>query len=72
VLNYLRANVLPKLQQSLEHGHDIPPDLSEESLQSLELLMLAQAQESAWQRAVLGKRAKTTSPIYVLRTSQIT
>jgi programmed cell death 6-interacting protein len=40
--------------QSLEYGQSLPSDLTELALKSLEVLMLAQAQECVWQRAILG------------------
>ncbi|KDQ14864.1 hypothetical protein BOTBODRAFT_158886 [Botryobasidium botryosum FD-172 SS1] len=60
VLSYLIAEVLPPLQSSLESSQtptSLPPDLSEPFLLSLEWLMLAQAQECSWQKAVSGKLA---------------
>ena len=52
-LQYLRTEVLPKLVFSPE-DEDTPLDLSVSFVQSLEWLMLAQAQECYWQKARLG------------------
>lgn len=51
-LSYLIASALPALTQTLEVNTRIE-ELSESPLRSLEFLMLAQAQECAWQRAVI-------------------
>jgi programmed cell death 6-interacting protein len=47
-LSYLASDVLPQLVNSLGE-QDVPSDLSGSFLKSLEWLMLAQAQECAWQ-----------------------
>ncbi|KAJ3482919.1 hypothetical protein NLI96_g6648 [Meripilus lineatus] len=52
-LNHLRSDVTPKLKSAIALS-DVPPDLSEPFLTSMELLMLAQGQECAWQRAISG------------------
>ncbi|KAJ3557381.1 hypothetical protein NM688_g1507 [Phlebia brevispora] len=51
-LNYLKSSALPKLQESLAPT-DMPLDFTDQFLSSLEALMLAQAQEAVWQRAIL-------------------
>ena len=53
VLNYLISTVIPMLSKSYTGG---PQDyeLTEPVLRALEYLMLAQAQECAWQLAVMG------------------
>ncbi|EJD06562.1 BRO1-domain-containing protein [Fomitiporia mediterranea MF3/22] len=51
-LSYLITFALPALAQSLD-GNARIDELSEPFLRSLEFLMLAQAQECAWQRAVI-------------------
>lgn len=53
-LSYISSQVLPNLLESLS-GSLIPSELTPPSVRALENLMLAQAQECAWQRAVLGK-----------------
>ena len=53
-LSYLKASAWPKLKASLSDEDGLPLDLSEAFLSSLESLMLAQAQECAWQWAVMG------------------
>ncbi|OJT11438.1 pH-response regulator protein palA/RIM20 [Trametes pubescens] len=51
-LNYLHDSVLPQLHASL--GPEDPPiELGNAFVKSLEFLMLAQAQECVWQRAVM-------------------
>ena len=45
--------VIPSLRASVSED-DMPVDLTEPFLASLEYVMLAQAQEGVWQRAVLG------------------
>ncbi|KAI0367789.1 BRO1-domain-containing protein [Pilatotrama ljubarskyi] len=51
-LNYLHDSVIPQLTASL--GPEDPPmEISEAFVKSLEFLMLAQAQECVWQRAVM-------------------
>ncbi len=50
---YLITNVTPSLRSSVAE-EDMPLDLVEPFLGSLESLMLAQAQEGVWQRAVHG------------------
>jgi programmed cell death 6-interacting protein len=62
VLDYLVSSILPKFNNTLEYGQSIPPDLTENALKSMELLMLAQAQECVWQRAVLGVCATVSYP----------
>ncbi|KAJ8502383.1 hypothetical protein ONZ45_g11815 [Pleurotus djamor] len=51
-LSYLINKVLPTLRYDPED--DVPPDLSENFLKSLEHHMKAQAEECAWQNAKLG------------------
>lgn len=53
-LSYLNTSVLPKFSLP-DSEEDRPLDLTEPFIKSLELLMLAQAQECVWQRAVMGK-----------------
>lgn len=52
-LSYLASTALPKLRGSLS-TEEYPEDLSEALLSGFEWLMLAQAQECVWQRAVHG------------------
>lgn len=59
VFEYLRVNVLPKLKGSLAHDEHMPVDLTEDGVRSLESLMLAQAQEGVWQRAILDHLKNT-------------
>lgn len=54
VLSYLAASALAKLPPTPGDEGELLEDLSEPFVKSLEWLMLAQAQECAWQRAVLG------------------
>ncbi|KAI0049741.1 pH-response regulator [Auriscalpium vulgare] len=56
VLSYLGGSPLSKFQVSLV-DETIPSDLSEPFVKSFEWLMLAQAQECAWQLAVLGQKS---------------
>ncbi|KAI0649086.1 BRO1-domain-containing protein [Trametes meyenii] len=51
-LNYLNDSVLPQLHASLA-ADDPPIELTEAFVKSLQFLMLAQAQECVWQRAVM-------------------
>ncbi|TDL25855.1 pH-response regulator [Rickenella mellea] len=53
-LSYLINNVIPVLAESLPNRQP-PVDLSIPFLRGLEYLMLAQAQECAWQRAVMDQ-----------------
>jgi programmed cell death 6-interacting protein len=48
VLSHLKSNVLPELRSTP------PEDMDTSTLESLEQLMLAQAQECYWQKAVMG------------------
>ncbi|KAI6115655.1 BRO1-like domain-containing protein [Pisolithus croceorrhizus] len=50
-LSYLSSSALPKLRFPA-NAEEIPTDLTEPFVRCLENLMLAQAQECAWQRAV--------------------
>jgi programmed cell death 6-interacting protein len=52
--SYLKAFAWPKLKASLPDEDGLPSDLSEGFLNSMESLMLAQAQECVWQWAVMG------------------
>lgn len=52
--NFLLSSALPSLEFAPD-DEDIPLDLTEAFVKSLEFLMLAQAQECAWQKAVVGK-----------------
>lgn len=56
--NYLSATVLPQLQASVAPD-DGPLELTEPFIRSFEFLMLAQAQECVWQRAVMGEIASS-------------
>ncbi|KAH9838254.1 BRO1-domain-containing protein [Rhodofomes roseus] len=49
---YLASSVVPQLRASVAED-DMPEDLTEAFVTSLESLMLAQAQECVWQRAVM-------------------
>ncbi|GBE87997.1 pH-response regulator protein palA/RIM20 [Sparassis crispa] len=51
-LNYLASASVPQLRSSITPD-DMPLELTEAFLASLEFLMLAQAQECVWQRAVM-------------------
>jgi programmed cell death 6-interacting protein len=48
------SSALPKFTPS-PSDEEVPLDLSGSFISSLEWLMLAQAQECAWQKAVMGK-----------------
>lgn len=52
--NYLLSSTLPNLEFAVD-DEDIPLDLTEAVVKSFEFLMLAQAQECAWQKAVAGQ-----------------
>jgi hypothetical protein len=52
--SYLKASARTKLKSTLAADDGLPLDLSEAFLNSMELLMLAQAQECVWQWAVMG------------------
>ena len=52
--SYLKASARPKLKSTLAADDELPLDLSEAFLNSMESLMLAQAQECVWQWAVMG------------------
>ena len=54
VLSHLISSALPPLETSLPPNTTLPADLSEPFLKALQWLMLAQAQECFWQRAVIG------------------
>ena len=51
--NYLLSSALPNLEFAPD-DEDIPLDLTNNFVESLELLMLAQAQECVWQKAAMG------------------
>jgi programmed cell death 6-interacting protein len=53
VLAFLSESALPKLGPFVD-SENTPSDLNENLVKSLECLMLAQAQECVWQRAVAG------------------
>ena len=53
-LAYLISSGVPRLRFSLD-DEERPLDLTEPFAKSLEWLMLAQAQECVWQRAVMGE-----------------
>ncbi|EIW83874.1 pH-response regulator [Coniophora puteana RWD-64-598 SS2] len=69
--SYLASSALPKLEVP-PGSEDVPLDLTEKAARSLELLMLAQAQECIWQRAVsdnfkngvIAKLAAKVSALY--------
>jgi hypothetical protein len=46
--------VLPQFRTSLGIGESIPDDFDEDFLNCLQCIMLAQAQECAWQKAMMG------------------
>ncbi|QRV89818.1 vacuolar protein sorting-associated protein BRO1 [Ceratobasidium sp. AG-Ba] len=60
VIQYLSNQVIPALASSLGQSVAIPSELTEPALKSLELLMLAQAQECFWQRASMGEKDTVT------------
>ncbi|TFK47825.1 pH-response regulator [Heliocybe sulcata] len=51
--SFLLSSAVPPLRDTLQSEEEMPLDLTEAFVKSLELLMLAQAQECTWQRAVL-------------------
>ncbi|KAH8118025.1 BRO1-domain-containing protein [Phellopilus nigrolimitatus] len=71
-LSHLISSALPTLSRSLDDSTRID-ELSESFLRSLEFLMLAQAQECAWQRAVmappLSNSLRKVASFYRLSTS---
>ncbi|KAI6038820.1 BRO1-like domain-containing protein [Pisolithus marmoratus] len=74
-LSYLTSSALPKLRFPAD-AEEIPTDLTEPFVTSLENLMLAQAQECAWQRAVAdhyknGLIAKLAAGVASLYTSSL-
>lgn len=74
-LSYLSSSALPKLRFPAD-TEEIPTDLTEPFVRSLENLMLAQAQECAWQRAVAdlyknGLIAKLAAGVASLYTSSL-
>ena len=52
--SYLKGSARTKLNATLAADEQLPLDLSEAFLNSMESLMLAQAQECVWQWAVMG------------------
>ncbi|KAF9237666.1 BRO1-like domain-containing protein [Melanogaster broomeanus] len=75
IFAFLRTSVLPKLQIPPDVEEN-PSDLTTPVIQSLESLMLAQAQECAWQRAVAehyknGLVAKLAAGVASLYTSSL-
>ncbi|KAI0303832.1 pH-response regulator [Multifurca ochricompacta] len=58
--SYLKASAWPKLKSTLSEEDGLPLDLSEAFLNSMESLMLAQAQECVWQWAVMGRNSNGT------------
>ena len=52
--SYLKGSARTKLNSTLAADEQLPLDLSEAFLNSMESLMLAQAQECVWQWAVMG------------------
>lgn len=59
VLALLSESALPKLGPFVD-SENTPSDLAEDFVKSLEWLMLAQAQECVWQRAVAGNNFPQT------------
>ena len=57
--NHLAATAVPQLQASVAPD-DGPLEMTEPFIRTLEFLMLAQAQECVWQRAVMGEYDITT------------
>ena len=53
-LNYLSGSVVPQLRTTLPPD-EAPLEFTEPFIRALEFLMLAQAQECVWQRAVMGE-----------------
>lgn len=51
---YLAESAIPQFKSSLP-SNDVPLELSEAFVIGLEFLMLGQAQECVWQRAVMGE-----------------
>ncbi|KAI9461717.1 pH-response regulator [Lactarius psammicola] len=58
--SYLKASGRTKLKATLAAEDGLPLDLSEAFLNSMESLMLAQAQECVWQWAVMGRHSNGT------------
>ncbi|KAH9058360.1 pH-response regulator [Lactarius vividus] len=58
--SYLKASAQIKLKSTLAADEELPLDLSEAFLGSMESLMLAQAQECVWQWAVMGRNSNGT------------
>jgi programmed cell death 6-interacting protein len=55
VIPYLISTGLPQFRRSLQNSNtDMPIDFDEMFLKSLQYLLLAQAQECAWQKAMMG------------------
>ncbi|KAI0749790.1 pH-response regulator [Daedaleopsis nitida] len=74
--NYLSATAVPQLQ-TLIALNDAPLEFTEPFVRSLEFLMLAQAQECVWQRAVMdnyknGLIAKLAAKVASFYTSAVT
>ncbi|KAH9942761.1 pH-response regulator [Amylocystis lapponica] len=75
-LKYLASSAVPQLQASVTHD-DMPLELTQSYVNSLEFLMLSQAQECVWQRAVMdnykngliAKLARKVSSFYSLSLS---
>lgn len=61
VFAFMSASALPKLCPIVDLENK-PLDLTENFIKSLEWLMLAQAQECVWQRAVTGNNSPLTTP----------
>jgi len=60
VLAFLVTSALPKLCLLVDSDNK-PLDLTEDFIKSLEWLMLAQAQECVWQRAIAGNNSPQIS-----------
>ncbi|EGN99169.1 hypothetical protein SERLA73DRAFT_90416 [Serpula lacrymans var. lacrymans S7.3] len=77
-LSFLVSSALPKLVFASDK-EDLPRDLSESFVKSMEYLMLAQAQECVWQRAVMdhykngliAKLAAKVSSLYAVSLTTI-
>ncbi|KAM5535914.1 hypothetical protein V8D89_010354 [Ganoderma adspersum] len=77
-LNYLNGSVVPQLRTTVPPG-EVPLEFTEPFIRGLEFLMLAQAQECVWQRAVMdhykngliAKLAAKVSSLYASAASHI-
>ncbi|TFY77999.1 hypothetical protein EWM64_g6012 [Hericium alpestre] len=69
VLSYLASSAVPKLKSSLT-SEELPIDLTESFIKALESLMLAQAQECVWQRAIMGAAVPSCNGIIARLSAQ--